>query len=265
MIPFIETGSSLIFTWTDGTPRQVAKDHKNFKEIDELIKNIGTFEELLELQGRIEELLNPVVLLHRIAGDENSELSISDQLGLSFKINEKDVEIPSALGSSIMAIYKEGGNLQPMVNFLTKMASNPDPEVASQIWGFIESCGLCLTLDGNFLAYKNVNEDFSSVYDCNVDNSPGTILSMPRSAVEKNPDRTCASGLHFAAWGYLRHYAFGRKTVLVSVSPADVVSIPTDYNNQKGRACKYKIVREVAQPEELKDTALFTESDADFD
>jgi hypothetical protein len=74
-----------------------------------------------------------------------------------------------------------------------------------------------------------------------------------------DPNQTCASGLHFAAWGYLQHYAPGRKTVLLSISPEDVVSIPTDYNNMKGRACRYKVLREVDQPEELKDLHLYYE------
>jgi len=33
--------------------------------------------------------------------------------------------------------------------------------------------------------------------------------------------------------------------VIVKIDPADVVSIPSDYNNQKGRCCKYMVIREV--------------------
>ena len=90
-----------------------------------------------------------------------------------------------------------------------------------------------------------------------MDNSPGKVVEMPRFAVEKNPNRTCAPGLHFAAWGYLQHYGYGHKTVIVKINPADVVSIPSDYNNMKGRAYKYLILKEVEQPEELKYRPVF--------
>ena len=31
----------------------------------------------------------------------------------------------------------------------------------------------------------------------------------------------------------------------VKIDPADVVSIPTDYNNAKGRCCKYTVMSEI--------------------
>lgn len=265
MIPYIETGSSMIFTWRDGTPRQVGKDHRNFEKISSLVKSVKSHEDLMYAEQELEELLTPAKVLKRIANTEGSELLLSDTYELSFLVDGKEVDIPLDLGEYILRLHGEGGNLEPMLHFLRKLSDNPDKRIADQIWGFIASCGLCLTPEGNFLAYKNVNKDFTSVWDSKTDNTPGTVLSMERRNVECNPDRTCSSGLHFAAWGYLAHYAPGRKTVLVSVSPADVVSIPTDYNNQKGRAYRYRIVREVAQPEELKNIVLFAEDGTDYD
>jgi hypothetical protein len=32
--------------------------------------------------------------------------------------------------------------------------------------------------------------------------------------------------------------------MIVKINPADVVAIPTDYNNQKGRCCRYEVVDE---------------------
>jgi hypothetical protein len=37
----------------------------------------------------------------------------------------------------------------------------------------------------------------------------------------------------------------GDKIVILEIDPADVVSIPTDYNNAKGRCCRYKVVGEL--------------------
>ena len=32
--------------------------------------------------------------------------------------------------------------------------------------------------------------------------------------------------------------------MIVKIDPADVVSIPVDYNNSKGRCCKYEVIAE---------------------
>ena len=264
MIPHIKTSNYLVFTWIDGTPKQVGKEHKNFESIVHLIQSIQTYDELMQAQQTLEELLTPVKVLQKIASQDGSELLLSDSFELSCLIDGEAVDVPLDLGEYILQLHAEKGNLSPLLNFLRKMSKNPDKDIAYQIWGFISICGLCLTPEGNFLAYKNVNNDYTSVWDNRTDNTPGKVLSMPRSAVQKNRDTTCSSGLHFAAWGYLKSYAPGRKTVLVSISPEHVVSIPTDYDNQKGRACSYKIVREVKQPEELRKHTVFTEKGTDY-
>jgi hypothetical protein len=129
-----------------------------------------------------------------------------------------------------------------------------DPDVRDQLYGFVRACGLTLTMDGDFLAYKKIRSDYKDIYSGTMDNSVGTVLEMPRHAVEKDPEKTCSRGLHFAAYGYLSHYGSSEdhRIVLVKVSPSDVVSIPTDYNNMKGRACRYQIYKEVELQEELK-------------
>ena len=35
--------------------------------------------------------------------------------------------------------------------------------------------------------------------------------------------------------------------MIVKINPADVVSIPKDYNNTKGRACKYEVIAEYTE------------------
>lgn len=40
--------------------------------------------------------------------------------------------------------------------------------------------------------------------------------------------------------------------MVLKINPQDVVSIPTDYNNTKGRCCKYTVVGELEQAPEEK-------------
>ena len=69
---------------------------------------------------------------------------------------------------------------------------------------------------------------------------------MERNKVDDNQNNTCSSGLHFCSKEYLSHFGGSdSRTMIVKINPADVVSIPTDYNNSKGRACKYVVVGEL--------------------
>ena len=68
---------------------------------------------------------------------------------------------------------------------------------------------------------------------------------MPRNQVDENKDRTCSSGLHFCSYDYLAHFG-GERIMVLKINPKDVVSIPTDYNNSKGRCARYLVVDELA-------------------
>lgn len=111
---------------------------------------------------------------------------------------------------------------------------------------------------------------FVDRYSGTIDNSIGETPEMDRDEVVFNPNRTCAEGLHVASFEYLPHYgASGNNlsapegttwgemsaneifeavrtqnsdpVVEVLVHPADVVSVPTDYNRQKMRTCRYHV------------------------
>lgn len=260
MIPHIQTPNALVITGRTGTPVSVSSAHQNFGQIVDLVKSVSNADE--STYDLLDELIYPVVQLKKVAQADDSYFYLDEYNVLSCKVYGKNFVLPTSLGKTILALYNSKGDLTPFVRFVEKLSKNPDPEVITQLWDFISACGLCLDTDGNFLAYKNVRSDFTSIHDSKTDNTPGTVVKMKRKDVEKNANKTCSRGLHFAAWEYLNHfYASGSKTVLVSVSPKDVVSIPSDYNFQKGRACRYKIVREVAQPKELDSIVLFEEKE----
>lgn len=253
-IPHIITTSSI--TVILGTPKAMDSSHPNFEKVKDLLTRsaVTDTETLLEMMEPVREFKNAITKSDFYI--ENNTVLI-DIEGHPFRLDE-------VLGEEVLRVYRAAGDLTALTNFVKKLAQNPDKEVHQQLYDFIKVCGLALTLDGDFLAYKNVREDFLDIYTGTMDNSPGKVVEMPRFAVEKNPNRTCAPGLHFAAWGYLKHYGHGQKTVIVKIDPADVVSIPSDYNNMKGRAYKYLILKEVERPEELKDRAVFDAPDLAF-
>jgi hypothetical protein len=70
---------------------------------------------------------------------------------------------------------------------------------------------------------------------------------MDRSQVDDDPNNTCSYGLHVGAWDYVK--GFNNGVILeVEVNPEDVVTIPYDYDSQKMRVCKYKVLTATEAP-----------------
>jgi len=88
-----------------------------------------------------------------------------------------------------------------------------------------------------------VRSDFTDCHTGKFDNSPGQVVTMPRNEVNEDKDQTCSSGLHFCSLSYLSSF-YGDKVVILKINPRDVVSIPSDYNNAKGRCCRYEVIEE---------------------
>jgi len=155
------------------------------------------------------------------------------------------MEVKGSVVQRILQMVREGFDAQPMLNFLSNLMANPSKRAVDELYGFLEATGLPITEDGHFLAYKKVNDNYRDFYTGKMDNSIGRVLEMPRNQVDEDKDRTCSQGLHFCSLSYLPHYHGGSGRVLiVKINPADVVSIPSDYNNAKGRAWRYEVVGE---------------------
>ena len=155
------------------------------------------------------------------------------------------LEIKGSVVQRILQMVREGFDSQPMLNFLANLMANPSKRAVDELYGFLEATGLPITEDGRFLAYKKVNDNYRDFYTGTMDNSIGTVVEMPRNQVDDERDRTCSYGLHFCSLEYLPMYHGGAGRVLiVKINPSDVVSIPSDYNNAKGRACRYEVIGE---------------------
>lgn len=122
--------------------------------------------------------------------------------------------------------------------------SNPSKRAVTELYGFLEKNSLPITPDGHFLAYKKVRDSFLDVHSGKFDNSVGKVVEMERNKVDDDKNNTCSTGLHFCGMSYLNSFG-GERTVIVKINPRDVVSIPTDYNEAKGRACRYEVIGEL--------------------
>lgn len=145
---------------------------------------------------------------------------------------------------------------QTILNFLEKLYNNPSKDSIQSLWDFVTNHKLRLTPDGDFLAFKGLREDYTSVhsgegivnnkyYSNNyLNNSIGNVIEMPRSSVENNRNIGCSTGLHAGSFEYAKGFSSG-KLVIVSINPRDVVSVPVDSKYAKLRISRYTVVGEV--------------------
>jgi hypothetical protein len=156
----------------------------------------------------------------------------------------KGKELNTGLSVRMIQMLQEGFPIEPMVNFMENLYQNPSKRAVTELYGFLEKCNLPITPDGHFLAYKKVRANYMDVHSGTMDNSVGKIVEMERHDVDDNKDNTCSTGLHFCSQSYLNSFG-GERTVIVKINPRDVVSIPSDYNDAKGRACRYEVIGEM--------------------
>ena len=135
-------------------------------------------------------------------------------------------------------------SLRPVVNFLQLLENNPSYHSREEGLEFVVTNELPIAEDGRFMAYTRINADWTDTFSSTISNAVGEHVSMPRHDVDDNSSRTCSKGLHVCSKEYLTSY-YGARLVAVVVDPADVVSVPQDYNGSKMRVCAYEVATEL--------------------
>lgn len=165
---------------------------------------------------------------------------------------------PRTLSDTIVRYRNEGRPFQGLVKFLERLDNNPSRRSREQLFNWTSRVDLEIDGEGYLIGYKGVQSDLHSSgsggaevdgvwIDGRVPNQEGSVISMPREKVQDDPNITCSYGLHVGNKQYAT--SFGPVTLTVRVDPADVVSVPTDYNGQKMRCCRYEVL-EVIIPDE---------------
>lgn len=231
MIPFVLKSDSLSMFPAGAAPVVIDSSHMNFGEVVEAIK-AGDFDTALSLATVKSYFETKTAGLVEVTAD-----------GVSYK----GAPITGYLAEKMVTFFREGLPVDHYCKFLGNIMENPSMVSRMELFLFLEAANLPITEDGCFLAYKAVRGDFKDIHSGNFDNSPGRILSMPRHDVDDDRNVTCSYGFHAAAYDYAKGFMGGThdKLVAVKINPADVVSVPSDYNNQKLRTCRYEVMFEV--------------------
>jgi hypothetical protein len=175
-------------------------------------------------------------------------VNILDGVG-TVQVRGSEYPLSNIIVDRIIKMAEQGFDAMPLVRFMGNLYDNPSKTAIDELFLFLDQSELPITSDGHFIAYKIVGNDYKDLYSQKFDNSVGAVCQMDRFAVDDVRTNTCSAGLHFCSHGYLPHYGNGgageSRCMLVKINPADVVSIPNDYNNAKGRTCRYEVVGEV--------------------
>ena len=256
-----------ITLFVDGSPRQFPSDHPSFNALrdainagdEAVVRSLADVRRTVANQtlGRVQILDNTIL----VAGKE-----------VSGRLVERILEMV-ALGSEAVSGY---------IKFLDNLYDNPSKTAIDELYLWIEACDCPITPDGHLLAYRYVNHDYFDGHSRTVFNKPASLMTdaelktyaepviggvdnevttqvidgvtniwCPRNAVDDKRDNHCSNGLHFCSYSYLPSYAGHGPVLVVKINPADVVSIPSDYNNAKGRTSKYQVLSQIEQGIEL--------------
>ena len=186
-----------------------------------------------------------------------NEVHVSDSVVIKSEYGELELDNSNKLVQFIQLLKQKGvidTEIEHIRPFLINMFENPYIDAVTEIYDYCTALDFEITEDGCFLAYKNVNEDLGSIYD---NGKTKHVIGEYTEETSFNTDRSvhCSRGLHFCSKGYLTKYS-GDTTIIVKVNPADVVAIPTDYNFEKGRCCKYFTVGILEKGKTISETNI---------
>jgi hypothetical protein len=254
----------------------VAMSHPNYTQIRDAVK-AGDYEQvptLADLPKVVEEYIDPA---------KYPEFELVDG-----RIRLHNYTFSDAVSLKTLRMIDAGAPASALRAFLSKVLSNPSASARQELLLFCEANQFMIHADGDIIAYKGVRDDYLDCHSGTVLNKPVDLMSpaerdqysgwvgsrtgvevrtdgtalkvaMDRGAVDDRRDHTCSFGLHFAAYGYAS--TFGQRLVVLKVNPRDVVSIPSDYHNEKGRCCAYEVIAEIPKPQPLPLREVYEDGD----
>lgn len=235
-----------------------------------------------EIKRRVLENDESVVdLFDMTATANNSFQRLSNRIVVENGVVKFDGDAMNAEVSRLVGNFiREGNDLTPIINFLDLLMQNPNEHSREHLFRWTTDNGVgsprfVIDEDGYIIAYKgltskngeNVSVHSGTAYVDDVKhkgqipNPLGSTITMPRSEVTFDPANGCSFGLHVGTWSYAS--SFGDSiTIKVRVNPRDVVSVPSDCDDQKMRVCAYTVLEEIDRP---IDSSLYVEEVDDDD
>jgi len=223
--PWVLASGKLTVILPDDGSKTISSKDENYDKVLAAIK-----------EGRWSDVPDLICPKRRILNFSNGRFEVRDN-----QVWIDGTALPTSLSNKIMEYSKEDLPCEPLIKFWENLNQNPSHHSVQQLYGFLEKNDHPICEDGCFVAYKKVRSDFMDVHSGTFSNKPGEIVKMPRNQVNEDPNISCSTGLHVAAFNYASSFS-GDVLIMVKVNPRDVVAIPTDYNQEKMRCTQYEVL-----------------------
>jgi hypothetical protein len=224
--PFIIQGNNVVVVISN-VPHSITNSHPYYEQIREWIK-LGDWESVRKY-----------IDVSSVVSSFSKEIEVKGGV-----VYYGGSPLHNYMTSKLLQLMKEGFDSKPFVFFMKNLMKNPSKKSIDELYKFLEAGNMPITPDGHFLAYKKVRKDYKDCHTGTISNAVGEVVSMDRKLVNDKSEETCSHGLHFCSYDYLSKFS-GERIMILKINPEDVVSIPADYNDTKGRCCRYVVVGEV--------------------
>ena len=255
-VPYIINENSLTIFW-EGKPYTLRKDHVNFN----IAKNAI-------LEARYDDLGDLLDIAKAVEDFVQGDVEVKDEV-VYYKGHRLHGVVVDKLLEMLRAGMKDSA---PLVNFITRLQSNPSANSVNELYSFMSYKSLPNTPEGKILGYKGVQSDFWSNTG-NADtivlqgqtnerhqifNGVGETIEVARRCVDDNKDHHCSFGLHIGSYDYANNWAGeDGRLLIVEFDPEDAVSVPTDCDFQKLRVSKYRIVSDITDTRKELDKPVY--------
>jgi len=242
---WIKTEEYLVIVFPGNVPMHVKVESPLFKQVLQALV-------VDEDYDKVFDILTPEKIL---TVETKGELSMDNQ-GIVKNRNKENVD--PVVKDYIPEFRKNGWSLEPLARLAENISKARSQFVRDQMVRFLRASKFQITEDGCFIAFKGVqkNSDGNLVdaYTGTFSNNVGEHPTMPYESVDADPHRTCSHGLHVGAWEYMGAYKESNRSILaVKVNPADVVSVPYEYQDMKMRTCGYVVMaRDLKSPDDYQ-------------
>lgn len=232
----IMTPGNVSITLPDGTIHTLGSNSEIFNDVGVLLLNNKIDEAVALIEAGI-------AAKAEVAIDLGPNMKLLDGVLYWHGIKQE-----SGIARRIVSDIEAGKFDNRYVEFMRKLMLNPSYKSVEMLYDFLEHNKFEILENGNILAYKGLKRTENGPRDWFtglVPNWANTTVTMPRNMVEDDPTKACSQGLHIASKEYARDYG---NVVEVSVDPADIVSVPYNYDNKKCRCCRYEVLTGKEKP-----------------
>ena len=145
-VPYIINENSLTIFW-EGKPYTLRKDHVNFNVAKTAI-----------LEARYDDLGDLLDIAKAVEDFVQGDVEVKDEV-VYYKGHRLHGVVVDKLLEMLRAGMKDSA---PLVNFITRLQSNPSANSVNELYSFMSYKSLPNTPEGKILGYKGVQSDFWS-------------------------------------------------------------------------------------------------------